>query len=294
MSIDNSVPGNPAPYLHVLHEAHARYGSLSRQTLTHLVAELGRPVADLFQVATFYHYFTVGEDKALQRGVCRGPACSLPGSASTASEDLPSISCPGLCDQPVPEYDAGRFSSNAGGAGVFSLPASVDTKEALFRHVRTPGIDRLEVYRGLGGYRQLISLVEGDSADSALDTLRESGLTGCGGAAFPLPSKWRAVRESVGKPRYLICNADEGEPGTFKDRPLLHLVPHLVLEAMAIGGYVTGAEIGIIYLRYEYPEAVHVLTKAITEAEEAGLLGSNILGTGFDFSVHLQRGAGSY
>jgi NADH:ubiquinone oxidoreductase subunit F (NADH-binding) len=94
--------------------------------------------------------------------------------------------------------------------------------------------------------------------------------------------------------KYLICNADEGEPGTFKDRPLLHLTPHLLLEAMTIGGYLIGAETGIIYLRYEYPEGQKVLTKAIAEAEEAGLLGSSIAGTDFNFRVHVIRGAGSY
>ncbi len=220
--------------------------------------------------------------------------CSLPGLARGNDNDPPSISCPGLCDFPIAEYAAGQFSSTSGGAGGLSLPIPVDTEEALFRYIRTPGVEDMGTYRSLGGYQQLLTVVDGGTPTDVLETLRASELTGRGGAAFPIATKWRAVRESAETPKYVICNADEGEPGTFKDRPLLHLNPHLLLEAMAIAGYVTGADTGIIYLRYEYPQAMAVLVKAIGEAEEAGLLGSSIAGTGFNFRLYVRRGAGSY
>ena len=294
MSTVDADTGSFTDCLGALHEAQERDGRITRQALEELAARLHIPVAQLFQAASFYHYFDLGERQPLARGVCRGPVCSLTGIGSVADEAIPSIPCPGLCDSPVAVYEQGTFLPSPGGQGGFSLPYPVDTEQALFRYVQTPGLDRLEVYRGYGGYEQLVRLVDGGSVDAALATLQDSGLTGRGGAAFPLARKWQAVRANTKKPKYVIGNADEGEPGTFKDRPLLHLDPHLLLEAMAIGGYVTGAETGVIYLRYEYPAAAEVLQRAVQEAEEAGLLGSNIRGSGFSFRVHVARGAGSY
>ncbi len=117
---------------------------------------------------------------------------------------------------------------------------------------------------------------------------------GRGGAAFPVAAKWRAVRASPGPDKFVVCNADEGEPGTFKDRALLHLRPHLLVEGMALAGLAVGASRGIIYLRYEYPEAYRVLNEAIQQAERAGLLGKSIEGSEFGFEVVVRRGAGSY
>jgi NADH-quinone oxidoreductase subunit F len=294
MSTPNSIANDATPLLQVLHQAQARDGRLTKEALEAVAADLAMPVANVFQVATFYHYFSVAETDALTTGVCRGPACSLPGLETDAGDSVPSISCPGLCDQPIATYKAGQFLAGLDGAGCFTLPHPVDTEEALFRHVRSQGTGDLAAYRASGGYLQLLALLQSGSVESALDVLRRSGLTGRGGAAFPLAAKWRSVRESGESLKYVVCNADEGEPGTFKDRPLLHLAPHLLLEAMAIGGHITGAGTGIIYLRYEYPEAEKVLHRAIAEAEAAGLLGAGIGGTGFGFRVVVHRGAGSY
>ncbi len=285
---------DPAPALPALHDAQARDGRLTRQGLEEAAASLGRSVVDLHQAATFYHYFGVGDAVPPVAGVCRGPACSLRGRTSDGPSDLPSIPCPGLCDSPVAGFEDGRYFPGVGGDGAFALPHPVDTEEALFRDIRAPGLARLATYRDAGGYRRLLDLVSSGAAKETLDVLEASRLVGRGGAGFPLAAKWRAVRAAQGTPKYVVCNADEGEPGTFKDRPLLHLNPHLLLEAMAVAGYVTGAETGIVYLRYEYPEALDVLERAIVEAEAAGLLGDDIAGTGFAFRVHIRRGAGSY
>lgn len=296
MNAANPPPEHATSLLHALHQAQARDGHLTKDALELVAADLRWPVADVFQVATFYHYFGMGEADALVSGVCHGPVCSLYGYGPEprAGDAIAPISCPGLCDQPIATYEAGRFLTGSDRAGCFTLPHPVDTEQALFRHVRSSGAGDLAAYRASGGYLQLVTLLQSGSVESALDVLQDSGLTGRGGAAFPLAAKWRAVRESKESPKYVICNADEGEPGTFKDRPLLHLTPHLLLEAMAIGGYLTGAGTGIIYLRYEYPEAEDVLNRAIAEAEAAGLLGARIGGTGFAFRVLIQRGAGSY
>lgn len=287
-------PENPAPALPALHDAQARDGRLTRQGLEGLAAVLGRSAVDLHQAATFYHYFGVGDSAPPRAGVCRGPACSLPGLSADVGSDLPSIPCPGLCDSPVARFEEGRFFPGGGGPGAFALPQPVDTEEALFRDIRTPGLARLAMYRDRGGYRRLLDLVSGGGAEAALDVLEASGLVGRGGAGFPLAAKWRAVRAAEGTPKYVVCNADEGEPGTFKDRPLLHLNPHLLLEGMAVAGYLAGAETGVVYLRYEYPGASEALERAIGEAEAAGLLGDDIAGAGFAFRVHVRRGAGSY
>lgn len=173
------------------------------------------------------------------------------------------------------------------------MPLSVDGEEGIFRHIRGPD-RRLESYWRKGGYEALLSLVQNGRGAQALEILQASGLCGRGGAAFPLAVKWRAVLEARETPKYVVCNADEGEPGTFKDRPILHLQPHLLLEGMAMAGYIVGASVGIIYLRYEYPQALEELSRAVREAEREGLLGGNIGGSSFIFRIHLRRGAGSY
>lgn len=146
----------------------------------------------------------------------------------------------------------------------------------------------------MGGYLQYLNLVsQGDGAD-ALSQIEASGLCGRGGAAFPLAAKLRAVRSQTQQPKYVVCNADEGEPATFKDRVLLHLEPHLLLEGMMICGYLVGASKGIIYLRYEYPDALRELAAAIDESRKASLLGNDPGGDRFGFEVEIVRGAGSY
>ena len=127
-----------------------------------------------------------------------------------------------------------------------------------------------------------------------LGVITESRLAGRGGAGFPTGAKWKAVAEAPGQPKSIVCNADEGEPGCFKDRAIMDYDPHTMLEGMALAGYATGARRGFIYLRYEYPETFRILERAIAEAEAAGLLAEKILGGGFNFKIHLRRGAGAY
>ena len=127
-----------------------------------------------------------------------------------------------------------------------------------------------------------------------IDVLKESKLAGRGGAGFPTGMKWQFVREAPGEPKSIVCNADEGEPGCFKDRALMDHDPFAVIEGMTLAGYATGADRGFLYLRYEYPETNARLESAIAAAEAAGLLGENILGSGFTFRLYLRRGAGAY
>jgi len=124
--------------------------------------------------------------------------------------------------------------------------------------------------------------------------VKASNIRGRGGAGFPAGVKWSFLGKNTGKPTYLICNADEGEPGTFKDRQIMEYDPHLLIEGMTISGYAIGANLGFIYIRGEFAWIAAILEKAIAEARQAGLLGRNILGRGFDFDIVVHLGAGAY
>jgi len=132
------------------------------------------------------------------------------------------------------------------------------------------------------------------SPQAVIEEVNASGLVGRGGAAFPTGLKWRGAAESPGEPKYIVCNADESEPGTFKDRILMEDDPHRILEGMLIAAFAVGSNKGYIYIRGEYTRAAMILDESIQEASQAGYLGRNILGSGFDFSVEIRRGAGAY
>ena len=148
-------------------------------------------------------------------------------------------------------------------------------------------------YLSIGGYGALVLVLSRLTPEDVTETIKKSGLRGRGGAGFPTGKKWEFTRETPGDPKYIICNADEGDPGAYMDRSLLEGNPHRVLEGMLIGAYAIGAKEGYIYVRDEYPLAVKHISLAISQAEKLGLLGKNILGTGFDFQVHISKGAGA-
>ncbi len=144
------------------------------------------------------------------------------------------------------------------------------------------------------GYAALGKVLTEMTPNQVIDEIKKSGLKGRGGAGFPTGTKWGFVARTAGDQKYVICNADESEPGTFKDRLILEGDPHCILEAMAIAGYAVGANEAYVYVRGEYHLAQERLLTAIDQAREVGLLGKNILGSGFDFDVHVHAGAGAY
>ena len=145
-----------------------------------------------------------------------------------------------------------------------------------------------------GGYEALGKVLTEMTPEEVIDVITRSGLSGRGGAGFPTGKKWASTARAKGEQKYMVCNADEGDPGAFMDRSILEGDPHSVVEAMAIGGYATGATKGLIYIRAEYPLAIHRLQVAIGQAREYGLLGKDILGSGFDFDIELRYGAGAF
>ncbi|MCX8052623.1 MAG: NADH-quinone oxidoreductase subunit NuoF [Armatimonadetes bacterium] len=152
----------------------------------------------------------------------------------------------------------------------------------------------LEDYIAQRGYESVERVLSSMSPEQVIDEVAASGLRGRGGAGFPTGLKWRLGQAAEGSPKYVVCNADEGDPGAFMDRALLEGDPHLIIEGMIIGAYAVGAERGFIYVRAEYPIAIEHTQTALAQAREAGLLGSNILGYGFDFDIEIRKGAGAF
>ena len=153
---------------------------------------------------------------------------------------------------------------------------------------------RIEHYIAAGGYQGIVRALSRMAPEDVIDKVTSAKLRGRGGAGFSTGLKWKFAHQAEGRPKYIICNADEGDPGAFMDRAVLEGDPHAVLEGMLIGAYAMGAEYGYIYVREEYPIAVEHLNLAIEQMKELGLLGENILGTGFNFDVYLKMGAGAF
>ncbi|MFA4948215.1 MAG: NADH-ubiquinone oxidoreductase-F iron-sulfur binding region domain-containing protein, partial [Candidatus Krumholzibacteriia bacterium] len=153
---------------------------------------------------------------------------------------------------------------------------------------------RIEEYIGVGGYRSLAKALSEMNSEEIISTIERSGLRGRGGGGFPTGKKWRSCRAVEGKMHYVVCNGDEGDPGAFMDRSLMEGDPHSILEGMIIGAYAIGASEGFIYVRMEYPLAIQRLSHAMKEARSRGLLGADILGSGFSFDVRINRGGGAF
>ena len=153
-------------------------------------------------------------------------------------------------------------------------------RKLLLEHIDVPGIETFEVYRKKGGYASVEKAVKTMTPEAVMEEVKQSGLRGRGGAGFPAGMKWSFLDRRSEKPRYLVCNADESEPGTFKDRYLMEKIPHLLVEGMITSSYALGAKVSYIYIRGEYMYILRILEKAIDEAYAAGFLGKNILEIG--------------
>ena len=306
--------------LPALQAAQRSYGYLPEPVAAEVGRLLGVPLADVFGVIDFYSMFyrqPVG--KTMVRA-CTDPACALAGGEALldslchhlgVSPDEPSADgtimverapCLGLCEHAPAVLVDDRAVGEA---------ASIDLDDLLRGDTPQPrsaiagdlriltancGNGRptsLVEYVARGGYTGLKKAL-GMSPEAVIDQVKASGLVGRGGAAFPTGVKWEGAARADGSPKYVVCNADESEPGTFKDRVLLEEDPQRVLEGMLIAAYAIGAERGYLYIRGEYPYAYKVVRDAVYQARQAGYLGANILGSRFNFDVELRQGAGAY
>ena len=168
------------------------------------------------------------------------------------------------------------------------------SKKLLLEHIDVEGIRSYDVYRKQGGYQAVEKALKGMSSDDVVEEVKKSGLRGRGGAGFPTGMKWSFLAKPDGVPRHLLCNADESEPGTFKDRYLMEKIPHLLIEGMILSSYALGANQSYIYIRGEYMFVMRIVEQAIAEAYANGWLGKNIMGSGFDLDLAITPGAGAY
>jgi NADH:ubiquinone oxidoreductase subunit F (NADH-binding)/NADH:ubiquinone oxidoreductase subunit E len=307
---------NPVAILEIFKDIQAAQGNLSQEAITDTARVLKLPAARAFGVASFYSMLTLQPKPVNVVRVCDGPVCWLKGSHPIHQElatliqthidwTIERSSCLGLCDR----APAALINDDQAG------PLDKQNLQPVLGGWRGTHIDYTQSRPG--EHRIMLSktgLVDPDSIESALDhgaycglgsalsrspedTLAEvesSGLTGRGGAGFPVGRKWRFVALAENKPKYVVCNADESEPLIFKDRVLIDTNPHQILEGMAIAGYATGSSEAFIYIRGEYSEQANRLENAIHQAEELGWLGNNIAGSKFSFHIHVHRGAGAY
>ena len=313
--------------LPVLHSVQARIGWISQPALNYVCRRLTVPPAEAYGVATFYSLLSTTARQPVVAHVCDDIACRLAGAEDTCAAlekaTLPEGTqwlrspCLGLCERApaalftvageaprtiaVAPIDAasvvGRLETEGGTPDDFPPGASVPQAGSPDLHLlaRVGSVDptSLEAYRAAGGYEALMTALE-MGPEAVVDAVTASGLVGRGGAAFPTGRKWAAVASAPARPHYLVCNADESEPGTFKDRVLLEDDPFSIVEAMTIAAFATGCDQGFLYLRGEYPLAAERVAHAIERAREANLLGVNIVGSGFAFDIELRRGAGAY
>jgi NADH:ubiquinone oxidoreductase subunit F (NADH-binding) len=241
-------------------------------------------VAELEQIASFYHLAGGLRSSA----VCHGLACFAarhlePERWRESCHREPSITCLGKC------YAAPATSADP-------APPVVEVRSAravVLDRVASGGAPRLDEYVAKRGYAALVRAL-GTEPEQIVREVEASGLRGRGGAAFPAGRKWRAVRAAEAAERYVVANADEGDPGAYVDRMIVERDPHALIEAMAIAAHAVGASRGIVYLRCEYPDARRALERALDEARRHGFLGPQVLGSSLSFDVEIVVGEGSY
>lgn len=286
-------------------------GYVSKGAIDEIARRLHVPPAEVYSVASFYALIALEESPTRVAHVCDDTACRIAGGADVLAslgtgDNVHPTPCIGQCDRGPAAYvqRAGEDDVVLTSVTPESVLASLSGIEPpvehpyvvgdrLLRHVDTTDPDSLASYRSRDGYTGLDRAIQLSPA-GVISELIASNLKGRGGAAFPTGVKWEAVREQPGTPKYVVCNADESEPGTFKDRTIIEGDPFALIEAMTIGALAVGAEHGFIYIRGEYPLATRRLNHAIEEAERAGLLGADVMGTGQRFRVEVRRGQGAY
>ena len=316
--------------LPALHAVQDRIGWISQPALNYVCRRLAVAPAEAYGVATFYALYATTPRPPVVAHVCDDIACRLAGAEETCAALERTVGaagaadaegrvgwlrspCLGLCERApaalitsageqarvvsaAPVDAAGVVARLDGGATPRRpgrIPQQGHGSLRLLRRVGVVDPSSLDDYRAYGGYAALPRAIE-MGAEAVIAEVTASKLMGRGGAAFPTGRKWSAVAGQPAQPHYLVCNADESEPGTFKDRVLMEGDPFAIVEAMTIAALATGAGQGYLYIRGEYPEAEAAIRGAISAAREANLLGPNILGSGLVFEIEVRRGAGAY
>ena len=316
--------------LEALHAVNDRVGWISPGALNYIGKRLGVAAADVYSVATFYALFSTSLRPKRIVHVCTDIACMARGSEQVCAELEKRLGhagamngwkhspCLGVCERapaalaveagdPAHEHligpasvdeivlalEAGPAALAAEAPPIMAVPQAGQEGLMLLKRVGQVDPESIDDYLATGGYDGLRRAFEIGPAQ-VVSEVKDSKLMGRGGAAFPTGVKWEGTAKQPATPRYLVCNADESEPGTFKDRAILEGDPFSLIEAMTICGYAIGSERGYIYLRGEYPRSYRMLHNAIEKARERGFLGADVLGTGWSFELEIRRGAGAY
>jgi NADH-quinone oxidoreductase subunit F len=304
--------------LAVLHAVNDRVGWISPGAVNEIATRTDVAPAEVFAVASFYALFNLSQCSSRQVHLCVDAACRSAGSADnvvpTGAHASP---CLGACERApvalviesgieprmalVEHATPERVAALIGDTAPWPEPESPvaaalpqpRNQRTLLNRIGVVDPISLDDYRTHGGYVALRRALHVGPAE-VIREITDARLLGRGGAAFPTGRKWDAVARQPARPHYLVCNADESEPGTFKDRVVMEGDPFSLIESMTIAAFATGSEHGWIYLRAEYPRANQTLAKALEVARERGYLGDNILGSGFSFDIEITRGAGAY
>ncbi|BCL26488.1 NADH dehydrogenase subunit F [Streptomyces aurantiacus] len=311
-----------------LHAVNDRIGWISEGALDYLCRRLTVPPAEAYGVATFYAMFSVKPRPATVLHVCTDLACAAAGASELCAGvearlglgsgvSVERSPCLGLCERApaalaITAGDPVRTAVSAPAtveravlaasapdsapeepSAALAVPQAGDPSLMLLGRVGVVDPASLDDYRAHGGYTALRQAFAIGPA-GVIREVTDAGLVGRGGAAFPTGRKWQATAAAPDHPHYLVCNADESEPGTFKDRVVMEGDPYALVEAMTIAAYAVGAHQGYLYLRGEYPRALHRMEHAIGQARARGLLGDDILGQGYAFDIEIRRGAGAY
>jgi NADH:ubiquinone oxidoreductase subunit F (NADH-binding)/NADH:ubiquinone oxidoreductase subunit E len=319
LSVVEAHASSSEAVLDVLTDLQAQRGQLTPAAIGDVARALHIPAEKAYGIASFYSMLQIaGQEKGRQHiaRLCDGPVCWLCGGLETRRTvetmladrkdwKVERTSCLGLCDRapsalvdenqvgPLSPDDSGKLSAGFIGHTIdYSQPRPGELRVMLAQAGKVDP-DSLTSALAQGAYQALQKALD-RPAESVLREVEESGLTGRGGAGFPVGRKWRFVAQAPRTPKYIICNADESEPLIFKDRVLIDTNPHQLLEGMAIAGYATGAQEGYIYIRGEYASQANRLEQAISQAEGVGWLGKHIQGNDFSFHIHVHRGAGAY
>ncbi len=255
--------------------------------------------------AVSFYDFLKKENEGKKVFVCNGSAClcagtqpGLRGSLKShfKEEEIGHICCLGRCHEGGAFQFAGRNFSGQSEAALQQLFAKgegdAEDRYAVVSHLQPAVLTA--PFPGVEEYYKLLRELLTKDRDWLQSELKESGLRGRGGAGFPLHLKWQSCREAPGAVKFIVCNADEGDPGAYIDKYLMEQRPHSVLLGMIAAGWFAGAEAGILYIRAEYPESVRIINEAIAELQAAGLLGQDIAGSGFNFTLKTVKGAGAY
>lgn len=281
------------------------HGYLPLDELKALSERIQVPLYELHGVASFYPHFHETPPPAVSIKVCRDISCHLKGACETHAALLNSscsfkdckvekVSCLGRCDEPVAVSVNDSIVAGVGPKDVERICNSLMLGETPRQELKGDGrsfkIDPYQESQALVGRE----LFQNHSPEEIIASVRESGLRGMGGAGFPTGMKWGLVREAQGDQKYVICNADESEPGTFKDRFLLQHFPHLMIEGMAIAAWCVGATKGTIFIRHEYYREREKVERALAHAQEKGVLGDNFLGSSSAFELDIFESPGGY